>query len=381
MFNLPNISLKDYIIILLVIILSFFVYKYFNSSNHIKKLETQINDLEKKININDKLLLTQSIKQKNIIITSESKSNFESDTEYESESEYISESNHYKSNKPIESFNNKKNDNLFCDNNMCFLTKDEKIESEMYIPVDLKTIVNQIYDSGVHIDLFNSRVPNFINIPDNIDNYTNINNHNLSDNSVKVIELDNSEHLDGSIKVEQVVELEHKEHIEYDDSIHTEQINEIEHIKVEKSDGLEIKVEQIDESTSSKYNINNKSEFIQDLEQDLEQDLTCHNSQVEITPISTPLITTSLVSIPLDATIIAPISISLALDRMPERQDVPLVKTVPKAIVDKYSTMNLTAIKNIAKKNNIKLTENGKSKTRTTLIQEINRYQNISMNI
>jgi len=150
MFDIKNLSIKDYIIGGLIIIICFLIYKYYINSNKIKSLEDDINDLNNKI-----------IKlNKQITNYSDANTNSESNNQSNSNSETIN----YKTVQTLETFNNTKEsnikkNNIKCNKDICIIKKpseqkinnlskevDNIIKSDVYIPIDLKQIINNVYD-------------------------------------------------------------------------------------------------------------------------------------------------------------------------------------------------------------------------------------------
>ena len=157
MFDIKSLGIKDYIIGGLLIVVLFLIYKYYTNSNKIKSLEDEINDLNNKIKENNK-----------IMNNSETDNNYETDNNSEIDDNTIN----YKTIQTLETFNNTKietntkKNNIECNEDFCYINKlDEKnniypsqqmnnlskevdniIKSDVYIPIDLKQIINNVYN-------------------------------------------------------------------------------------------------------------------------------------------------------------------------------------------------------------------------------------------
>ena len=151
MFDIKNLGIRDYIICGLLLVISFLIYKYFTNTNKIKSLEDEINDLNNKINLNKQVM---------------------NNTNYETDNYYTTDDTiNYKTGQTLETFNNTKietntkQNNIECNDEFCYIKRpinnigqfDEKmnnlskevdniIKSDVYIPIDLKQIINNVYD-------------------------------------------------------------------------------------------------------------------------------------------------------------------------------------------------------------------------------------------
>ncbi len=109
MFDIKNLTLKDWIIGGLILLIIALGYKYYSANSEIKKLANEIESLKKKIDSNSgsKLINLESVI---------SSSNSDSDSE-------SLEPTNYKTNKTIETFNNNKNNQeIKCDGDTCWIS-------------------------------------------------------------------------------------------------------------------------------------------------------------------------------------------------------------------------------------------------------------------
>ncbi len=117
MFDIANLTLKDWIIGGLILLIIALGYKYYTANSEIKKLANEIDSLKKKIKSNSesKLINLQSVMSS-------------SDSDSESDSQ---EPTNYKTNKTIETFNNNKNKDIECDGDMCWISGRNQHKSQV----------------------------------------------------------------------------------------------------------------------------------------------------------------------------------------------------------------------------------------------------------
>jgi len=111
MFDIKNLTLKDWIIAGLVLLIIALGYKYYTANYEIKKLASEIESLKKKIESGS---ANKLINLESVISSSESDSDSESN-----------EPTNYKPNKPnktIETFNNNQNKEIVCDEDICWIS-------------------------------------------------------------------------------------------------------------------------------------------------------------------------------------------------------------------------------------------------------------------
>jgi hypothetical protein len=368
MFDIKNLGIRDYIICGLLLIVLFLIYKYFINSNKIKSLEDEIDDLNNKIKLNKQIM--------NNNITNNKKLN------YESECDSITDDNtiNYKTGQTLETFNNtikdgkgynthtgslleqnsnrfhlkEVNSNIECNDEFCYIKKpvnnfgqfeqnmnnlskevDNIIKSDVYIPIDLKQIINNVYDFPE------------INEDDNEDD-------NEEDNE-EPNEEDNEEDNEESNK-------------DYNNNNFNPIIINNE-INITQDDIENNKIIQIPDFINLPITLGQSSK-----EFDLPQIKTLveNSKEFDMEIISE---TSSNSNINLD-------EIKNILD---EKQDNSLSElnkiSKEEHSVDKIKNMKINDIKNLAKEYNIKVTENGRPKTKDQLVKEINDHKNKTSNI
>lgn len=268
MFDIKNLNIKDFIIFALVLISLFLAYKYFINYRKITELKNEIDTMKENLKLaND---------TNNDTNNESNDSNDLSDT-YTNENSEHEDTRNYITNKTIETFNNNKKNNIKCEENICFIKKDiiendmynqvnnlaneveNIIRSDVYIPINLKEIINNVYESE---EILNSNIlinDNIINItPNQIDNnkiikvlnnqiFEDNQNINQDKNNEELIEIneniveENITESDKDIIIEE--ELNNDELIEIDENIAKENLTEISQ-NISKQDlNVEIKSE------------------------------------------------------------------------------------------------------------------------------------------
>ena len=346
MFDIKNLSIIDYIIGGLVIIICFLIYKYYVNSNKIKLLDDEINDL------NDKI--TKLNKQ----ITNNSETNNDSESESNDNSEITctkdDDTINYKTVKTLETFNNTKQtnvkQNIECDENFCYINKpleekmnnlskevDNIIKSDVYIPIDLKQIINNVYDFQEIDEDYeiedDDEVENEV-YKENNDNFNPI----IINNEIKITQDD--------IDKNKII-----------------QIPDFINIPIEIGQGLKESFKNIDleSSIDDKINKNNiTNDLSSQVEINLEEKINLDNNSSEE---------------------------KIGLEEQEknlEEQEKNIVKDTDislKESNEKIQNMKINDIKNLAKEFNIQITKNGKPKNKDQLVKEIKDYKNKTSNI
>ncbi len=125
MFDIKNLSLKDWIIGGLVLLIIALGYKYFTANSEIKKLSTEIETLKKKLEAGSTAKL---INLESVISSSDS------------DSDSDPEPTNYQSNKTIETFNNNKS----CDGDICWISgRNAKNQVQTHQQVQNQQVQNQ----------------------------------------------------------------------------------------------------------------------------------------------------------------------------------------------------------------------------------------------
>ena len=328
MFDIKSLGIKDYIIGGLLIVVLFLIYKYYTNSNKIKSLEDEINDLNNKIKENNK-----------IMNNSETDNNYETDNNSEIDDNTIN----YKTIQTLETFNNTKietntkKNNIECNEDFCYINKlDEKnniypsqqmnnlskevdniIKSDVYIPIDLKQIINNVYNFP-EID----EDDNEDDIDEDVDVEYNNNNFNpiIINNEIKITQDD--------IEKNNIIQI--PDFINIPLNFENQLLDEIKNVDEQKIN--------VDELVSEK-NIE-LDELVSEKNIELDEVVSEKKSDIELNKISKD-----------------------------EQSN------------DKIKNMKINDIKNLAKEFNIKVTENGKPKNKDQLVKEITECKNKTSNI
>ena len=350
MFDIKNLSIKDYIIGGLVIIVCFLIYKYYINSNKIKSLEDEINDLNNKI-----IKLNKQI-------TNDSETNDESDSNDNSETINTKQDDdtiNYKTIKTLETFNNTKQNNIKqnnieCNENFCYINKpleqkmnnlskevDNIIKSDVYIPIDLKQIINNVYD-------FQEIDENDQDEDDEEENDEEENDEN-EENEVYEDEVDDNNHVKDQCE-------------EYKNNFNPIIINN--EIKITQDDINKNKIIQIPDFINIPIEIGLKEE--QELKESIRSD------KIEETNIINDILISQMEILSEE---------KIVLEEQENNIDLKNTEISLKESNEKIQNMKINDIKNLAKEFNIQITKNGKPKNKDQLVKEINDYKNKTSNI
>jgi hypothetical protein len=380
MFDIKNLGIRDYIICGLLLVVSFLIYKYFTNSNKIKSLEDEINDLNNKIILN-KEFIDNNITNKNF--------NYESD----SNDDYTADDTiNYKTGKTLETFNNTikdvkgyktslsthigsslldqnsnrlnlfdesmlKQNNIECNDNFCYIKKpvnnkfeqkidnlsnevDNIIKSDVYIPIDLKQIINNVYDFP-EINEEDTNDEDSID-EDYVDEEEDYNNNNFN----PII-------INNEIKITQ-------------DDIENNKI-----IQIPDFINLPITLEQNSKEFELPSDMLEKSLDSHTIILDETNNNSLDKNEITLNEITLNEITLNEITLN-----------KIVLDEKQDNLDIELNKiSKEEESVDKIKNMKINDIKNLAKEFNIKVTENGRPKSKDQLVKEINNHKNITSNI
>ena len=352
-------EIKDYIIITLVVLLGYFIYKYYNYSNQSKNLNLQIKDLTTQINLL-KNTINNNVSIIDTNLLSKSSESYDSDS-----SDRSNNSDEYKSNQLIETFNNS---NIICNNSICskkLNNNDENlIKSDIYIPIDLKSIISHIYD----ITLQNNE--NDDDNDDNDDNDYNDNNYTrveiIESSSTKNSNINQtileSENVLTNLKLASVIvpdfiNLNNEQKAEDNEQKAEDNEQKAEDNKQKAEDNEQKAEDNEQKAEDNEQKAEDNEQKAEDNEQKLINDL-----QVEQKLIN-----------------------DLQVNKIELETDVCVIHhnesnyTIEDNTNNKYTSMKISEIKNLARSLNIKITDNGKPKNRETLINEINIKQNNSI--
>ena len=335
MFDIKNLDIKDFIIFALVLISLFLAYKYFINYKKITELKNEID------------IMKQNLKLVND--TNNDSSDTYSNENYNSnENSEHDDTGNYITNKTIETFNNNKKNNIECEENICFIKKDiikndiynqvnnlanevdNIIRSDVYIPINLKEIINNVYESE---EILTSNIlinDNIINItPNQIDNYEIIkvlNNQNTNNQNTNNQNTNNQEIFEDNQNTNQeIFEDNQNNNQEIFEDITEENI--IEENIIESDKDIIVK-EELNNDELIEIDENIAKENLTEINQNISKDLN-----VEI-------------------------------------------KSESNKEVYNLRNMKINDVKNLAKKYNIKITDAGKTKNKDQLINEINKYKN-----
>jgi len=376
MFDIKNLSIRDYIICGLLLVISFLIYKYFTNSNKIKLLEDEINDLNNKINLNKQ------------IVNNNTNLNYETDNYSTTDDNTIN----YKTGETLETFNNNlkevkrsksslsketmlKQNNIECNEDICYIKKsvendkhfgqfeqkmnnlskevDNIIKSDVYIPIDLKQIINNVYnfpeindddedDEDDEDDIDDIDAIDVIDAIDAIDADDNV-NENYNNNNFNPIIINNE------IKITQD-DIEKNNIIQIPDFINIPLGFELDEKSSEKKIDLDIEPLNKTLLTLSENEKELNSENEKELDLDIEKELDSENEKE--------------------------LNLDIELNKISKDKQL-----INKAKNIKINDMKINDIKNLAKEFNIKVTENGRPKNKDQLVKEINKHKNKTSNI
>jgi hypothetical protein len=422
MFDIKNLTLKDWIIGVLFLLIIALGYKYYTSQNEIKKLSNEIESLKKKIESGNKLINLESV-----ISSSESDSDSDSP-----------EPNNYKTNKTIETFNNNKNQEIECDDDICWISgrnaknqpKQVPIQNQMQIPVPIQ---NQV---PVHVQMQSqvivseqNQVPVQSNIlppiqQEELDMMKDITSFlTMADCVVNEVDEIVGNNIYIPVNLKKIVnEIYESPETAYDEE------SKFNPVILDSNDVINVKPDQIDskidmdidiQSVDTK-NIPSHEQWLDALRESdrtsvpfgalRESDRTSvpFGALRESDRTSVPfgaLRESDRTSVPFgalresDRTSVPDfINIPLTLGCTPETNDVNVIsesKTVIKPEIEtneiieseaeeiqsetqKIKSMKINDLKNLARKLNIKLTEHSRPKNRDQLIAEINKFQSVN---
>ena len=373
MFDIKNLSIRDYIICGLLLVISFLIYKYFTNSNKIKLLEDEINDLNNKINLNKQIV----------------NNNTNTNLNYETDNYSTTDDNtiNYKTGQTLETFNNNlkevnrsrsslsketilKQNNIECNEDICYIKKsvendkhlgqfeqkmnnlskevDNIIKSDVYIPIDLKQIINNVYN-----------FPEINDDEDDIDDIDDIDNIDNIDalKEVRICSAYPSDDIDVIDDIDNVNE-------NYNNNFNPIIINN------------EIKITQDD---IEKNNIIQIPDFINiPLGFELDEKSSEKKIDLDIEPLNKTLLTLSDNEKELNSDDEKENNSDVELNKRQSTKDKQLNNKVKNI---KINDMKINDIKNLAKEFNIKVTENGRPKNKDQLVKEINKHKNKTSNI
>jgi len=394
MFDIKNLTLKDWIIGVLFLLIIALGYKYYTSQNEIKKLSNEIESLKKKIESGNKLINLESV-----ISSSESDSD-------------SPEPNNYKTNKTIETFNNNKNQEIECDDDICWISgrnaknqpKQVPIQNQMQIPVPIQ---NQV---PVHVQMQSqvivseqNQVPVQSNIlppiqQEELDMMKDITSFlTMADCVVNEVDEIVGNNIYIPVNLKKIVnEIYESPETAYDEE------SKFNPVILDSNDVINVKPDQIDSKIDMDIDILSvDTKNIPSHEQWLD---ALRESDRTSVPFGA-LRESDRTSVPFgalresDRTSVPDfINIPLTLGCTPETNDVNVIsesKTDIKPEIEtneiieseaeeiqsetqKIKSMKINDLKNLARKLNIKLTEHSRPKNRDQLIAEINKFQSVN---
>jgi len=329
MFDIKSLGIRDWIILALAVLIIGLGYKYWTSHSTIKKLGNEIEELKKKIESSNKLI--------EMDITN-------SDSNSDSDSESDPEPSNYKTNKTIETFNN--SNKLECDNGMCWVKKPSPIETKnqvnnsifipapVPVPAPIQTAHVPVPIQTLHVPIQTYDIP--MQLPsvkqEDIDAMQDITSFlSMADEVDRIMENDICIPIDFKKIVDQIYESP--------ETVSNQEIK-FNPVILDSNDVIEVKPEQINSKIELQV-----PDFI-NIPSDLNQD-----------------------------------QITNVLEES-EQKNIDSIKQVSEVVEsesDKYKTMKINDIKNLAKKLNIKLSEHGRPKNKEQLIVEINKCQSANL--
>jgi hypothetical protein len=343
MFDIKSLNIKDFIILALSLLVGFLIYKYFTNSNKITELKNEINSMKEELNNNNKLI------------------DVNKNTEYSDSS--VDETINYKTNKTIETFNNnpKMKAEIECDEDMCFIKReiieveeqpvlfnkiqdqfynkinnlanevDNIIRSDVYIPIDLKGLINTVYES-VETATNEILVNNIDFNPVIIETQGNINYitpHQIKDNeTIEILNIPRNLNIPENLNIPQNLNIiEVCENNNYKEVEEVEEVEEVQEEEEEVEKVVQEKLNNLIEVCENNYKEEFETKEITEVENDI---YLIDNSMINLN--------NNLES-------------------------------------EKIKNLKINDIKNLAKKFNIKLTENSKPKNKDQLLKEINQFK------
>lgn len=372
MFDIKNLGVKEWIIIGLLVLIIGLGYKIYTSQSQIKQLGEEIETLKKKINSTAKLLddkVDNSLK-----------------SESDSESVYESEPTNYKTNKTIETFNNNKN--VECDDETCWISNKSNLVNKSNLinqsnPVNQSNIINQ---SNPVNHIAESKNLQYVqptqHLYSNQNPYTNQSQYSYQSkqfDQTKQLEPVTQENIDEMKDITSFLTMANNMVEEVDrimdndicipidfkkivDQIYespetaTNNDPKFNPVIIDDNDVIEVKPDQI----NSKLDIHSVPDFI-NIPETFDAIINDINNEdnIDSPEKQNPINVEESIQEPID----------------PKSEQEVLSEA---SISDKYKTMKINDIKNLAKGLNIKLTEHGRPKNKEQLIAEINKCQSVN---